>query len=55
LQDLGFPLSDEEEMEYNKAMEGIDLDDIDADTEDEDLLDEVEEPVMPGNKAGTQA
>jgi hypothetical protein len=42
LQDLGFPLSNEEEMEYNKAMEGIDLDDVDADKEDEDLLNEVD-------------
>jgi hypothetical protein len=48
---LGFPLSVEEEMAYNKAMEGIDLDDIDAYTEDEDLLDDLEEAEIPGRKA----
>jgi hypothetical protein len=45
---LGFPLSDEE-MDYADDImkEGIDIDDLDASTDDEDLLDDVEENSSP--------
>jgi hypothetical protein len=48
LQDLGFPPLNDEEMRTTTkvdAMEVINLDDMDADTDDEDLLDDKEEPL----------
>jgi hypothetical protein len=50
LQDLGFPPSDEDQdMDYDTAMEGINVDDLDPDTEDEDLLDDMEDQIPPSN------
>jgi hypothetical protein len=40
LQDLGFPPSDDEMNYDDMTLEGINIDDLDASTDDEDLLEE---------------
>jgi hypothetical protein len=46
LQDLGFPPSDDEMNYDDMTLEGINIDDLDASTDDEDLLDDMEDTIM---------
>jgi hypothetical protein len=49
-QDLGFQLYDDEdiEMDYDMTLEGIDVNNLDPYTDDEDFLDDVEDDKMAG-------
>jgi hypothetical protein len=46
LQDLGFSPSDDEMNYDDMTLEGINIDDLDASTDDEDLLDDMEDTIM---------
>jgi hypothetical protein len=51
LQDLDFPPSDDEnDMDCDNTLEGININDLNPNTEDEDLLDEFEDTTVPGRK-----
>jgi hypothetical protein len=45
---LGFQTSDDDNMDYDMALEGIDVNDLDPYTDDEDLLDDVEDERRAG-------